>query len=152
MKITKGWIKHYRRDLVDLKDLSDQAYRYYMASCLLSVWDKRNKYFGTFDSRTKVIKEILPNWSMGKINTVKNSLITAGFYKKEPEHRLKISNAKDLFDKSKESENLIQESECNIHLSENDFQSAENQVGDIRNLIATLASSKTIKYRQDSMG
>jgi hypothetical protein len=147
MKIKKGWIKHYRRDLEDLKNLTDQEYRYYMTSCLLAVWDKRNKHFGTFDARTKIIKqEVLPNWSMGKINTVKNSLIKKGYYKKFPEHRLKISNAKDLFDKSKESEYLIQDSEHNIHLSENDFQDAENEIGDIQKIFSSLANSKTIKY------
>src|SRR5690348_7349728 len=145
MKIKKGWIKHYRRDIEDLKNLTDQEYRYYMTSCLLAVWDKRNKYFGTFDSRTRVVKEILLSWSIGKINTVKNSLIKKNYYKKIPEYRLKISNAKDLFDKSKESEYLIQKSENNIHLDENDFQSAENEIGDIRTALTSLADSMTIK-------
>ena len=124
IKIKKGWIKHHRADLEHLKELSDPEYRYYQVSLLLAVWDKKNGQFGTFDARTKSIREHL-NWAGGKINGVKNSLIEKGYYSKAENWRLMITNAGLIFGKSHKAETFVKNSEKNFHNHELDVQFSE---------------------------
>ncbi len=141
----KGWIKQYRRDIDDLRDLTEPEYRYYTLSCLFAVWDTRNKLFGTFDARTKTIKaELLPSWSTGKINTTKNLLIKRGFYKKVPDNRLHITNARIVFGKSRDVENLVQNYEGNIRVDEKEIQQAENRLSSIVDMKRNLANRKRV--------
>ncbi len=121
----KGYIKHYRADLEHLRGLSDPEYRYYQVSLLLAIWDAKNKQQGTFDARTSTIKEHL-DWSMGKINQIKNSLIKKGYYSKTKNLRLMISNASLIFGTSRKSETIIRNSEKNFHLAESNFQLDES--------------------------
>lgn len=117
----RGWIKHYRTDLKHLKDLSDPEYRYYQVSLLLAIWDPKNKQFGTFDARTKTIREHL-NWANGKINETKNLLLGKGYYKKAKDWKLEITNSALIFGKSKKHETIIQHTEKDFHTNEADFR------------------------------
>lgn len=147
----KGWIKQYRRDICDLVDLTDQEFRYFYTSLLLAVWDKKKTNFGTFDARTRILKaEALPNWSDGKINTTKNSLIKKGYLKVAADFRLEIINAKYVFGKTKEVEYYIQNAEHNFHIDENEIQRVEKTNSDVRQDANKLYRSVAIPWNKGS--
>lgn len=148
----KGWIKEYRRGIDDLSELTDPQYRYYKTSCLLAVWDKRNADFGTFDARTKTMRTALPHWSAGKINMVKNSLLTKNYYIRAENFRLGIANAEYLLGKNNKIEYYIQNTETNIHTNENEIQQVENILNEIEDARNNLAIDKTMPWNQDSAG
>lgn len=143
-----GWIKFHRKELEWMEILSDQELRYYITSRAHAVWDKRNMYFGTFDSRTAVVKkEMLPNWSNGKINQVKNSLIKKGLYQKMSDYRLEITNADIFFGKSRENESIIQETEKNLHITENYLHNIESKKSDIYDSIKAISEEMKAPWR-----
>jgi len=142
-----GWVKLHRKEIESYKTLTDAEFRYYLMSRMVAVWDFKKELFGTFDDRTRIVKEeMLPTWADGKINTIKNSLIKKGWYKKQKDYRLEIKNAKLLFGKGKRVEYLIQESENTIHNVEINIQENEKQNNDLLKDIKKLASNMVVKY------
>lgn len=144
-----GYIKEYRRDLDDLKSLSDGDFRYYKVSLLMADWDKRHKTYGTFDARTKTMQEQL-GWSVGKVSGVKTSLLKKGFYKRAQDRRLTVVNADLIFGKGKDIYNLIHSAEFNIHCDEYDFQRVEKQERELRTHINETALKLTMPWQRDS--
>ena len=129
----KGWIKLHRKELEWFSELNDREFRYFMISKMNIVWDKRSQYFGTFDARTKIVKrEMFPDWSAGKINTTKNSLLKKGYYEKGEDYRLKIKNAELFLKNDKLIETMIQVSEKNLHITETKIYKPEKMNRDIK--------------------
>jgi hypothetical protein len=106
--------------------MSDPEYRYYQTSLLLAVWDSKKSLFGEFDARTVSMRKHF-DWSSGKINETKNSLIKKGYYTKQPNHRLRIKNAKYHFGKGKDIERQIHHYEGDFHTNEEIFQRGEDK-------------------------
>lgn len=151
MSMKNGWIKLYRREEEWLNELTSQEEVYYMRSRTMAVWDKRNVKFGTFDARTKIVKEeMLPNWSMGKINTVKNSLLKKGYYKKEKDHRLKLTNAEIFLEKTKKYEIIFQQPGINLHITERNVREYEKAKSSIMDDVEDLTKHMTRFQRKDS--
>jgi hypothetical protein len=149
----KGWIKLHRREHRWFEAFTDQEVRYYLIARMFAVWDKRSRYFGTFDARTRIVRgEMLPGWSTGKINMVKNSLLKkAAFQKTSDARRLKVTNANIFLWKGRVAENLIQESTDDLHVVERDFQSVESQNNDIRTHVREIGRIKRTDFDFDSI-
>lgn len=85
MKITmniNGYLKLYRYDfLMRLKGLTDQEMRLYLTLVALTKWDRKNKEtFGLVHISVRKLKEkYLKKWSIGKIGTIRKSLVTKEF-------------------------------------------------------------------------
>ncbi|MDO8451323.1 MAG: hypothetical protein Q7S76_00455 [bacterium] len=144
-----GWIKFHRKELEWLKELSDPEVRYYTASRMCVDWDARHNAFGTFDARTNTVKEAMYlNWSVGKINTIKNSLLKRGMYKKTDDpRRLKLTNANLFLKRDKQFETVIQESEKNLHHTEYDFQWIEDAERTLARMKSDVARNKRISHQ-----
>ena len=150
---TNGWIKLYRKEHEWACKFSDREWRFYSESRLFAIWDVRNKDFGTFDVRTRIIKrDMLPQWSTGKINIVKNLLLKKHkvYQKTDDPRRLKIINAKLFFERSRRFEKLIQQSEKNLHYVEYHFQLIESVRNDIARMRADVARNKRVSHEKDS--
>ena len=147
-----GWIKFHRKELVWFKEMTDQEMRYYIASRMCADWDYRHKDFGTFDARTHIVKEtMLLDWSVGKINTVKNSLLKRGVYKKTADpRRLALTNARLFLKRESKFETVIQESEKNLHYTEYDIQRIENSEREFVRMKSDLARNKRVVWQQHS--
>lgn len=129
-----------------MPDLSDQEWRYYLSARLIAVWDHRSKHFGTFDARTRLIKEsILPGWSDGKINQVKNSLLEKGLLKQSKDFRLEIVNADVFLSKGRKGEYLIRDAESNLQQDKNYMQRTENVADSIRAASRSIALNMRVK-------
>jgi hypothetical protein len=153
---TNGWIKLHRKELEWFKDLSGPEVLYYIASRLHADWEFRRKTFGTFDARTRIVKQnMLCDWATGKISETKNSLLERGMYETTDDpRRLRLTNAV-LFLKrdrkhEKEYDDTIQQSESNLHCVEYDFQQAECATKDIARMRADIARSKRVSSEKDS--
>lgn len=144
----KGWIKLYRKEMNWADDLTDQELRYYLSARLIIVWDLRNHLFGTFDARTKLMKqEVLPNWSTGKINMVKNSLMRKGLLQKTKDsRRLRVTNAEIWMKKGNKFENLIQSTENNLHSNEHHVQLVGKEEYDLSTGVAKLVRKQSINF------
>ena len=142
----KGWIKLERKELEWMKDLSDAEFRYYVSARLITVWDKRSGYFGTFDCRTEDVKEdMLLSWSNGKINGVKKSLMGKGLLKQLPRYRAELTNADVFLSKGRDIESFIQETECNLQRTENYVQKTESRKQSIDEMKKGLLAQYKVK-------
>ncbi len=143
-----GWIRFYRKEHEWMQGFSNAEVRYYFASRQRADWDTRHETFGTFDCRTKVVKqEMLPDWSVGSINAAKRSLLKRGVYQKTDDPRLlKITNA-SLFlpTRGKRYEKIIQDSEINLLTTEYDIQWSENRSRELFAIRTNLANEKRMK-------
>jgi hypothetical protein len=140
-----GWIKIYRKDLDLLRGMSDPEYRYYQTSLLLAVWDSKKSLFGEFDARTVSMRKHF-DWSSGKINETKNSLLKKGYYTKQPNHRLRIKNPKYHFGKDRDIEKQIHHYEGDFHTNEGILQRNEDRVGILMKDRDELAKHMTIPW------
>lgn len=138
-----GWIKLHREELERYSGLTDREFRYLIVSRLSAVWDRRNKLAGTFDARTHVVKQdLLPYWAMGKINSVKNSLLSKAFYEKTDDpRRLKILYPTRP---ARHIESKPQTREENIQGRELSFQEREQKMAAIREMLSKISTDKRI--------
>lgn len=128
-----------------MSDFTDQEWRYYLSAQLVTVWDHRSKYFGTFDARTESVKEdMLLDWSNGKINQIKNSLLQKGVFKKAKDYRLAIVNADIFLGRGRRSESMIRDAETNLQRDENYLQRTENTAGYIRAATRSIAKGMSV--------
>ncbi len=121
----------YRYDfLIRLQELTDQEMRLYSTYVLLAHWDRKNKE--TFGKITKLpIREIqkkyLKRWSIGKISTVRKSLIKKGYFKPLPEGGFAVDNYWLYQAKMLQAEQAFQCHEQGIHPTELNVRKNEQQ-------------------------
>lgn len=134
-----------------MRDLTDQEWRYYVSARAVTVWDRRSKQFGTFDSRTFSVKEDFElKWANGKVNQIKNSLLRKGLFKKIlGKHRLSIVNAEIFLGKGRKYESLIRDAETNLQRDENYVQRTESQAALIRVASRSIAEEKRALTRPE---
>jgi len=142
-----GYIKLHRKEEEWLRAVSDAEFRFYVISRLNTVWDKRNRWFGTFDARIKIIKEEwFPDWCTGKICTTRKKLFELGFYTKVKDHRFSITNFDSLMLPGTKYEKYVQSSEVNFLNTEDSIQENEKINEEIAKSTKQLSLSKSVYY------
>lgn len=129
-----------------MSELSDPEFRYYISACLVALWEPKSKLFGTFNCKTEYVKgEMVLNWSSGKINGVKKSLMEKGFLQKRPEFKAAITNADIFLNRGAKVESIIQDAECNLQCTENYIQKIESLNSEINSMKSNLTAQYQVK-------
>lgn len=133
--------------LIRLQELTDQELRLYQTYVLIANWDRKNKEtFGTTSKLPirEVKKKYLKKWSIGKISTVRKSLIKKGFFIPLSEGGYAVDNYWLYQAKMHQAEQAFHCHEQGIHPSElNVQQNEQHRIEELKqgkdNLVKTLS-------------